>query len=57
MKRHNIIITVLFCGFIGIMAALTLLLPKQEVSVNEKRVLAKPPQFSIDKVTSGKWER
>ena len=57
MKRHNIIITVLFCGFIGIMAVLTLVLPKQEVSVNEKRVLAKPPQFSIDKVTSGKWER
>ena len=57
MKRHNIIITVLFCGFIGIMAVLTLVLPKQDVSVNEKRVLAKPPQFSIDKVTSGKWER
>ena len=56
-KTHNIIITVLFCGFIGIMGILTLVLPKQEVSVNEKRILAKMPQFSLDKVASGKWEK
>ena len=57
MKKHNIIITVLFTVFIGIMAILTAFLPKQEISVNEKRVLAKFPQFSFDKLFSGKWER
>ena len=56
MKKHNIIITVLFCAFIGIMGILTLILPKSEVSVNEKRVLAKFPQFTFEKVASGKWE-
>ena len=40
-------LTVLFCGFIGAMAALTAFLPKQEVSVNEKRTLAKFPEFSV----------
>ena len=36
-KKRDILLTVLFCGFIGAMAALTAFLPKQEVSVNEKR--------------------
>ena len=39
-KKRDILLTVLFCGFIGAMTALTAFLPKQEVSVNEKRTLA-----------------
>ena len=42
-KKRDILLTVLFCGFIGAMAVLTAFLPKQEVSVNEKRTLAKIP--------------
>ena len=30
-KKRDILLTVLFCGFIGTMAALTAFLPKQEV--------------------------
>lgn len=57
MKKHNTVITVLFTAFIGIMAILTAVLPKQEISVNEKRALAKFPQFTLQKLFSGKWER
>lgn len=55
-KKRDIVITALFCGFIGVMAAGTAFLPKQEISVNEKRTLAKFPKFSLEKVTDGKWE-
>ena len=56
MKRHNLIITVLFCGFISVFALLTAFLPKQEISVNEKRTLAEFPKFTLEKLFSGKWE-
>ena len=56
-KKRDILLTVLFCGFIGTMAALTAFLPKQEVSVNEKRTLAKFPEFSVQKLFNGKWEK
>ena len=56
-KERDILLTVLFCGFIGAMAALTAFLPKQEVSVNEKRTLAKFPEFSVQKLFNGKWEK
>ena len=56
-KKRDILLTVLFCGFIGAMAALTAFLPKQEVSVNEKRTLAKFPEFSVQKLFNGKWEK
>ena len=49
-KKRDILLTVLFCGFIGAMAVLTAFLPKQEVSVNEKRTLAKFPEFSVQKL-------
>ena len=56
-KKRDILLTVLFCGFIGAMAVLTAFLPKQEVSVNEKRTLAKFPEFSVQKLFNGKWEK
>ena len=52
-KKRDILLTVLFCGFIGAMAVLTAFLPKQEVSVNEKRTLAKFPEFSVQKLFNG----
>ncbi len=55
-KKRDVIITALFCGFIGVMALGTALLPKEEISVNEKRTLAKFPSFSIEKIARGKWE-
>lgn len=42
-KKRDILLTVLFCGFIGAMAALTAFLPKQEVSVNRKTNTCKIP--------------
>lgn len=57
MKKHNIIITVLFVAYICVFAILTAALPKRDISVNEKRVLADFPQFSFEKLFSGKWER
>ena len=56
-KKRDILLTVLFCGFIGAMAVLIAFLPKQEVSVNEKRTLAKFPEFSVQKLFNGKWEK
>ena len=56
-KKRDILLTVLFCGFIGAMAALTAFLPKQEVSVNEKRTLAKFPEFSVQKLFNGNGKR
>ena len=55
-KKRDIIITALFCGFIGVMALGTAFLPKQEISVNEKRTLAKFPKISLEKIINGKWE-
>ena len=55
-RKRDIIITILFCLFVGVMALGIVLLPKKEVSVNEKRKLAGFPSFSIEKVINGKWE-
>lgn len=55
-KKHDIILTVLFCIFIGIMALGTAFLPKKEFSVSEKRTLAKFPEISVGKILDGKWE-
>lgn len=45
--------TVVFCGFLGIMAALFFLLPKEEYSQLEKKVLAQFPEISVESITSG----
>ena len=56
-KKRDILITALFCGFVGIMAIGTAFLPKETVSVNEKRTLALFPELSAEKLINGKWER
>lgn len=55
-KKYNILLTVMFCIFLGSMALMTAVLPKQSVSVNEKRKLAEFPEFSVKKLLNGKWE-
>ena len=56
MKIRDKIITVMFCTFIGAMAVLTAVLPKKAVSENEKRTLSKFPNFTLQKLMSGRWE-
>lgn len=55
-KKRDILLIALFCGFICAMAIGMVFLPKQEVSVNEKRTLADFPKFSAGRIFSGKWE-
>ena len=50
------IMTVLFTAFIFIMLILFMLLPKSDFSANEKRALAKPPEFSVKNVLNGSFE-
>lgn len=47
------VVTVAFCSFLGIMAALFFLLPKEEYSQLEKKVLAQFPEISAQSITSG----
>ncbi len=55
IKFDEWITTVGFCGFLGIMCLLFFLLPKQEMSETEKRVLEKEPEFSWENLSSGKF--
>ncbi len=53
--KHEKLTILLFCGFLGVMLVLYLLLPKTEFSQTEKRFLAEAPEMSWDAVASGKW--
>lgn len=57
MKIRDKIITLFFTACIFLGAVLTAFLPKQTVSVNEKRALATFPKFTTQKLFSGKWEK
>lgn len=54
-KFHEILTCVLFCGFIGIMGIMYLLLPKSDFSKLEKRELEKAPVLTLDTLTSGQF--
>ena len=54
-KKSDILLCVLFCGFLGIMLALYLLLPVQTFSEKEKRELAKAPVLTWDNIASGEF--
>lgn len=56
MKKRDMSLIVLFAAFIAAMGLLTAILPKSEVSVNEKRTLARFPKFSVNTLFNGKWE-
>ena len=54
-KKFNLFLTVLFCGFLGGMLALSLLLPDAEFSPLENRFLQKAPALSLKNIQSGKF--
>ncbi len=45
----------IFCIFLAVMMFLFFFFPKETMSVNEKRVLAEPPQFSFAALTDGSY--
>ena len=54
-KAYSRFITILFCGFIGGMFILSLLLPDRERSETENRLLAQWPEFSWETLKSGEF--
>ncbi len=54
-KKFNLFLCVLFCGFLGGVLALSLVLPKQTFSPLENRWLQKPPKLSAETLESGKF--
>ena len=52
----NKILIILFCGFVGIGAALFFALPKSDFSVNEKRALAAAPELLLKSIFDGSFE-
>lgn len=56
-KLRDKILTVLFVAFIGGMLLCIIILPKEQISVNEKRTLASLPNLSLNSVLKGKFEK
>lgn len=54
-KAKNYAVTLLFCGFIGILMLLMLLLPDEDISKSERRKLAQMPALSFKSVASGEF--
>ena len=52
-KKFSVFLSALFCCFLGGMALVSLILPKQTFSPMENRYLQKTPQLSLERVTSG----
>ncbi len=57
MKVRDIFLTIFFCCFLGITAVMLVMLPKNDVSVYEKRTLAKLPKLSVEAVVDGSFEK
>ena len=54
-KKFSIVLTALFCAFIGGVALISLLLPDQNFSPLENRYLQKPPKLSAETLNNGKF--
>ena len=54
-KVFEILTAVLFCGFLGAMSLLYLLLPEETFSDREKRYLAQAPAMERESIASGEW--
>lgn len=52
-KKTDIIICILFCGFLFTVLALFLLVPDKDFSEKEKRYLAHPPELTWENISSG----
>lgn len=55
MKKTNIFLCMFFCVFFSFMMLVFFITPKAEFSQKEKRVLAKPPIFSIETLLDGSF--
>ena len=55
-RLRDKIMTAVFAAFIFAAIVLFIVLPKSDVSVNEKRALAKFPEFSVKSVSNGTFE-
>ena len=54
-KKYSILLTGLFCTFIGGIFVLSLVLPKKEFSELENRYLQTTPQFSFESLSDGSF--
>lgn len=54
-KKYGIVLTVLFCVFIGGVCLASLLLPDKEFSEMENRSLARPPVLSMETLADGSF--
>lgn len=54
-KISDILLIILFCGFLGIMLLGYLFFPKEGFSESEKRYLATPPRLNWDNLASGEF--
>lgn len=54
-RKSDILTCVLFCGFLFVMLALYLALPRQDFSEKEKRYLAESPKLTWKSLTSGEF--
>ena len=55
VKAKDIVLCVLFCGFLAGMLAMFLLLPEQSFSEKEKRYLKTSPLLTADTLLSGSF--
>ena len=54
-KRHNLLITILFCIFLGSIAVASLLIPDKDFSQMENRNLRPLPELTLNRLTSGRF--
>lgn len=56
MKKRKFVLPILFSAAIIVTAVVTFVAPKKDYSENEKRMLAKFPQFSWENISSGAFQ-
>ena len=54
-KKYGVLLTALFCAFIGGICIVSLLLPKKEFSELENRYLSDAPEFSLEALKDGSF--
>ena len=54
-KKYALFLTVLFCGFLGVMVTANALTPDREISQVENRPLAQRPALTVKALTSGEF--
>lgn len=54
-KAKNITVVLLFCGFLGVMLLCGIISPDKDISMSERRQLAKMPKLSSEAVLNGEF--